>query len=88
MQTIEIKENMRSNTCFYRNWPLTALKFNVSRELLVDSLGANHLIGIPGDFTDELAYSGNIAGIKVFRIDNDDEIKKWINYSNSKAKHF
>ena len=88
MQTIEIKENMRNKTCFYRNWPLTALKFNVSRELLVDSLGANHLIGIPGDFTNELIYSGNIAGIKVFRIDSDDEIKKWINYSNSKAKHF
>jgi L-fucose isomerase-like protein len=88
MQTIEIKENIRSKTCFYRNWPLTALKFNVHRDLLVDSLGSNHLIGITGDFTDELTYSCNIAGIKTFRIDNNEEIKNWISYSISKAKHF
>ena len=88
MQTIEIDQQLRSQTCFYRNWPLTALKFNVDKDLLVDSLGANHLIGIPGDFTKELTYACNISGIKVFRIDNNDDIRNWMNYSLSKASHF
>jgi L-fucose isomerase-like protein len=88
MQTVEISTPMRSTTCFYRNWPLTALKFDVDKDLLVDSLGANHLIGIPGDFTKELTYACNIAGIKVFRIDSNIEIKSWINYSLNKASHF
>jgi L-fucose/D-arabinose isomerase len=88
MQTIEIAEPLRSKTCFYRNWPLTALRFDVDKDLLVDSLGANHLIGISGDFTKELTYACNIAGIKTFRIDNNTDIKSWINYSINKANRF
>jgi L-fucose/D-arabinose isomerase len=88
MQTAEITDVMRSKTSFFRNWPLTALKFNVDRNLLVDSLGANHLVGIPGDFISELTYSFNIAGIKVFRIDNNTDIKVWIDYALNKAGRF
>jgi len=88
MQTAEITDVMRSKTSFYRNWPLTALKFNVDRDLLIDSLGANHLIGMTGDFISELTYSFNISGIKVFRIDNNVDIKIWLNYAMNKASHF
>lgn len=88
MQTAEITEEIRSKTSFFRNWPLTALRFNVDYNLLVDALGANHLVGIPGDFTDEVTYAGNVSGIKVFRIDSETEIKKWINYTILKANHF
>ena len=85
MQTMEITDRIRSKTSFYRNWPLSALKFNVDRDLLVDALGANHLIGIPGDFTREITYACQSAGIKVFRTDSDKEIKDWKNYYIGKA---
>jgi L-fucose isomerase len=88
MQTAEIAGNMRNEKCFYRHWPLTALKFDVDRDLFVDSLGANHLIGVPGDFINEVIYSCNIAGIKVFRMDNNDSLRNWNNYSIDKANHF
>lgn len=88
MQTMKITGNIRSKTSFFRNWPLSALKFNVDRDLLVDALGANHLIGIPGDFTSEITYACHSAGIKVFRIDSDKDIKNWKNYYIDKASHF
>ncbi len=85
MDTIDVTDTMRCKTSFFRNWPLTAFKFNVDRGLLVDALGANHLIAVPGDFTGELTYSCNISGIKVFRIDNNYDIKNWVNYAINKA---
>ncbi len=88
MKTMEITDTIRSKTSFYRNWPLSALKFDVDRNLLVDALGANHLIGIPGDFTTEITYACQSAGIKVFRIDSNKDILDWKNYYIDRAKHF
>ncbi len=77
-RAIEITKDISSKFYYGKTWPHTAVSLGVDQQLLVQSLGANHLIAIPGNFLKEVYYACTLAGIEIFRIDSNDGIIKWL----------
>lgn len=76
---LEITEEISSKFYYGKTWPHTAIKINCSQQLLVQALGANHIVAVFGDYLKELSYACILAGIEFYRIDSDSEIEKWLN---------
>lgn len=77
-KAIEIDQNIESKFYYGKTWPHTALYMEVNHHLLLEALGSNHLIAIPGNHTEEIGYLCRQAGIELFRIDSNEGIEKWL----------
>jgi L-fucose isomerase-like protein len=75
---IEVTKEISSKFYFGKTWPHTAVKLNSDQQLLVQALGANHVVATFGNYLKELQYACTLAGIEVFRIDSNDGIIKWL----------
>lgn len=76
--SIEMTKNMKDAIYFGRTNPHTAIKMNVSKDLFINALGANHLIAIPGNYLKETQYFCRQVGIELYRIDSDEGINGWL----------
>jgi L-fucose/D-arabinose isomerase len=77
-KSIRITEEMGTRFKYTDPWPHTAISLNVDQQLLTQSLGANHLVAIPGNYVKELSYACLNAGIEVFRIDSNSGLNNWL----------
>ena len=75
---IEATKEISSKFYFGKTWPHTAVKLNSDQQLLVQALGANHVVATFGNYLKEMQYACTLAGIEVFRIDSNDGIIKWL----------
>lgn len=78
---VKISKEVESRFVFGKMWPHTAIDLGVDERLIVSALGSNHLIAIYGDYLKDVCYACREAGIKVFRIDSNESLKEWIDYS-------
>jgi L-fucose isomerase-like protein len=78
VKALKISDKISSKFYYGNTWPHTAVSINADQQLLVKAFGANHLVAIGGDFTKEMIYACNLAGIEVFRIDSDSGINDWL----------
>jgi L-fucose isomerase-like protein len=77
-EAVEITKEISSKFHFGSTWPHTAIKFKTDQQLMVQSLGANHVVASFGNHIKEIIYACTLAGIEVFRIDSDEETLKWL----------
>lgn len=75
---LEVTEEISSKFYFGKTWPHTAVNLNVDQQLLVQALGANHVVATFGNYLKEMQYACTLAGIEVFRIDSNEAITKWL----------
>ncbi|MBM3705331.1 MAG: fucose isomerase [Actinobacteria bacterium] len=75
---MEITEEISSKFYFGSTWPHTAIKLQSDRQLIVQALGANHLVATFGNYLKEVYYACSLAGIEIFRMDSDDGLNKWL----------
>jgi L-fucose isomerase-like protein len=75
---IEITDSIKSKFHYGRTWPHTALQMNIDPQLLAKALGANHLSAIPGDYIEEIQHFCKLAGIEIFRIDQNNGLERWL----------
>ena len=77
-KAVEITKEISSKFYYGNTWPHTAINIGVNQQLLVQALGANHLVAIPGNCLKEVYYASTLAGIEVYRIDSNEGIEKWL----------
>jgi len=76
--SIKISSSMKSTIYFGKTNPHTAIRMNVDKDLLINALGANHLIAVPGNYLLETEYFCRQVGIETYRIDSNEGINEWL----------
>jgi L-fucose isomerase-like protein len=62
------------------NWPATAVKLKISKNLFCKAVGSNHLSLIIGDFLGELKIASQLLGLKFVNLNQTGETEAYLEY--------
>ncbi len=74
-ESMEFSEELQEKLRWGLQWPHTAFRNPLPRNLMVNILGANHLSGVPGDYRRELSYLASELGIELLSLNDESEVR-------------
>ncbi|WP_297547908.1 L-fucose/L-arabinose isomerase family protein [Thermococcus sp.] len=75
---VEIGEDIENKLLWGKQWPHTAIKNPLNKELFITVMGANHLSAVPGDYREEIKFIARLWGIKAVNLNDRIDVKTFL----------